>query len=143
MFGEMSALLDKPHTANVLALTTARFHIADADTLLAQDRSRSFMLRPSSHGVSTTPIRHSLISCTIGDLNFCVGHDRRALLAAVHRALNPLISISLVSCLVSRLAQYRWRNSPEKEFSRQERHQEYENSGAGLPIYINGHVGGH
>jgi hypothetical protein len=30
-------LLDKPHTANVLALTTARFHVADANTLLAQD----------------------------------------------------------------------------------------------------------
>ena len=37
VFGEMSALLDKPHTANVLALTTARFHVADANTLLAQD----------------------------------------------------------------------------------------------------------
>ena len=37
MFGEMSALLDKPHTANVLALTTARFHVADAGALLAQD----------------------------------------------------------------------------------------------------------
>ena len=29
VFGEMSALLDKPHTANVLALTTARFHATD------------------------------------------------------------------------------------------------------------------
>jgi CRP-like cAMP-binding protein len=37
VFGEMSALLDKPHTANVLALTTARFHVADAGALLAQD----------------------------------------------------------------------------------------------------------
>jgi CRP/FNR family transcriptional regulator, cyclic AMP receptor protein len=37
VFGEMSALLDKPHTANVVALTTARFHVADAKTLLAQD----------------------------------------------------------------------------------------------------------
>ena len=36
VFGEMSALLDKPHTANVLALTTARFHIADANTLCSR-----------------------------------------------------------------------------------------------------------
>ena len=61
VFGEMSALLDKPHTANVLALTTARFHVADATPCSRKTLSRSFMLRPFLHGVSTTPIRHSLI----------------------------------------------------------------------------------
>jgi CRP-like cAMP-binding protein len=37
VFGEISALLDLPHTANVFALETSRFHVADAVTLLAKD----------------------------------------------------------------------------------------------------------
>jgi CRP/FNR family transcriptional regulator, cyclic AMP receptor protein len=37
VFGELSALLDQPHTADVRALETSRFHVADAANLLSQD----------------------------------------------------------------------------------------------------------
>jgi len=37
VFGELSALLDQPHTADVRALETSQFHSADAAALLAQD----------------------------------------------------------------------------------------------------------
>src|ERR1700684_4351196 len=34
VFGELSALLDQPHTADVRTLETSEFHVADAATLL-------------------------------------------------------------------------------------------------------------
>jgi CRP/FNR family transcriptional regulator, cyclic AMP receptor protein len=37
VFGELSALLDQPHTADVRALETSQFYVADASNLLAQD----------------------------------------------------------------------------------------------------------
>ena len=37
VFGELSALLDKPHTADVRALETTEFHVASADALLVQN----------------------------------------------------------------------------------------------------------
>jgi CRP/FNR family cyclic AMP-dependent transcriptional regulator len=37
MFGELSALLDQPHTADVRALEPSQFHVADAAALLTQD----------------------------------------------------------------------------------------------------------
>jgi CRP/FNR family transcriptional regulator, cyclic AMP receptor protein len=37
VFGELSVLLDQPHTAHVRALETSRFLVADAATLLAHD----------------------------------------------------------------------------------------------------------
>ncbi len=37
VFGELSVLLDQPHTADVRALETSQFHIADATALLVQD----------------------------------------------------------------------------------------------------------
>ena len=37
VFGELSALLDQPHTADVRALETSQFHVADAAALLLQD----------------------------------------------------------------------------------------------------------
>jgi CRP/FNR family transcriptional regulator, cyclic AMP receptor protein len=37
VFGELSVLLDQPHTAHVRALETSQFLVADAATLLAQD----------------------------------------------------------------------------------------------------------
>ena len=37
VFGELSILLDQPHTANVHALETSQFHIASATALLAQN----------------------------------------------------------------------------------------------------------
>jgi CRP/FNR family transcriptional regulator, cyclic AMP receptor protein len=37
VFGELSALLDQPHTADVRALETSLFHVADAAALLGED----------------------------------------------------------------------------------------------------------
>ncbi len=37
VFGELSALLGQPHGADVLAVETSEFHVADAATLLGQD----------------------------------------------------------------------------------------------------------
>ena len=37
MFGELSALLDQPHSADVRALEASEFHVADAAALLGQD----------------------------------------------------------------------------------------------------------
>src|ERR1700730_9784796 len=37
VFGELSALLDRPHTADVRALETSQFHVADAATMLVED----------------------------------------------------------------------------------------------------------
>ena len=37
VFGELSILLDKPHTADVRALETSQFHVADASALLTQN----------------------------------------------------------------------------------------------------------
>jgi CRP-like cAMP-binding protein len=37
VFGELSVLLDQPHTAHVRALETSEFFVADATTFLAQD----------------------------------------------------------------------------------------------------------
>src|SRR5262245_49998827 len=37
VFGELSALLDQPHTADVRALEASQFHVADASNLLAED----------------------------------------------------------------------------------------------------------
>ena len=37
VFGELSALLDQPHTADVRALETSQFHVADAATILRID----------------------------------------------------------------------------------------------------------
>jgi CRP/FNR family transcriptional regulator, cyclic AMP receptor protein len=37
VFGELSVLLDQPHTADVRALETSQFHVADAATILRVD----------------------------------------------------------------------------------------------------------
>lgn len=37
VFGELSMLLDQPHTADVRALEAAEFHVADAASLLTED----------------------------------------------------------------------------------------------------------
>ena len=37
VFGELSALLDQPHTAEVRALETTQIHVANADALLVQN----------------------------------------------------------------------------------------------------------
>ena len=37
VFGELSTLLDQPHSADVRALETSQFHVADAAALLLQD----------------------------------------------------------------------------------------------------------
>ncbi|MGE5535021.1 MAG: cyclic nucleotide-binding domain-containing protein [Acidobacteriota bacterium] len=37
VFGELSALLDQPHTADVRAVEASQFHVANAETLLGQN----------------------------------------------------------------------------------------------------------
>jgi CRP/FNR family transcriptional regulator, cyclic AMP receptor protein len=37
VFGELSVLLDQPHTADVRALEVSQFHVADAATILRVD----------------------------------------------------------------------------------------------------------
>jgi CRP/FNR family transcriptional regulator, cyclic AMP receptor protein len=37
VFGELSALLDQPHSADVLTIEASDFHVADASALLGQD----------------------------------------------------------------------------------------------------------
>jgi len=37
VFGELSILLDQPHTADVLALETSQFHVAEATSLLTHN----------------------------------------------------------------------------------------------------------
>ena len=50
VFGELSVLLDQPHTAHVRALETSEFFVADATTFLAQDPIAARTLRRSLHG---------------------------------------------------------------------------------------------
>jgi CRP/FNR family transcriptional regulator, cyclic AMP receptor protein len=38
VFGELSALLDQPHEADVFVLEASQFHVADAETLLKEDQ---------------------------------------------------------------------------------------------------------
>jgi CRP/FNR family transcriptional regulator, cyclic AMP receptor protein len=42
VFGELSALLDRSHTADVRALEPSQFHVADAAALLARDSAALF-----------------------------------------------------------------------------------------------------
>ena len=54
VFGELSILLDQPHTADVRALGTSQFHVADANTLLASStRYLAFLCVCSRGGVAT------------------------------------------------------------------------------------------
>jgi CRP/FNR family cyclic AMP-dependent transcriptional regulator len=38
VFGELSALLDQPHEADVFVLEASQFHVADAETILKEDQ---------------------------------------------------------------------------------------------------------
>ena len=60
VFGELSVLLDQPHTADVRALEASQFHVADAATILRETRSRFFTWQPCWHSVSIAPIGDSL-----------------------------------------------------------------------------------
>jgi CRP/FNR family cyclic AMP-dependent transcriptional regulator len=44
VFGELSVLLDKPHTADVRALESSEFRVANADTLLVQNPTALFYI---------------------------------------------------------------------------------------------------
>jgi CRP/FNR family transcriptional regulator, cyclic AMP receptor protein len=59
VFGELSILLDQPHTADVRTVEASQFHLADEHFSL-KIRSHSFTSLWSSPGVSTTPIGRSL-----------------------------------------------------------------------------------
>jgi CRP/FNR family transcriptional regulator, cyclic AMP receptor protein len=39
VFGELSVILDKPHTADVTALERSEFHVAEASSLLTENRA--------------------------------------------------------------------------------------------------------
>jgi CRP/FNR family cyclic AMP-dependent transcriptional regulator len=56
VFGELSVLLDQPHTADVCALENSQFHVADAATFSNEIRSRFFTLRRCWHSGLTVPI---------------------------------------------------------------------------------------
>ena len=55
VFGELSALLDQPHSADVRTVEASEFHVADAATLLGKTRSRCFTSRWSWRGASMAP----------------------------------------------------------------------------------------
>jgi CRP/FNR family transcriptional regulator, cyclic AMP receptor protein len=44
VFGELSLLLDQPHTADVFTLETSQFHVANAATLVAQNPIAMFYI---------------------------------------------------------------------------------------------------
>ena len=60
VFGELSVLLDQPHTADVRALEASQFHIADAATILRVDPIALLCVAPYWHSVSIAPIGGSL-----------------------------------------------------------------------------------
>ena len=43
VFGELSVLLDQPHTADVRVLESSQFHVANATTLLEQNPMAGFL----------------------------------------------------------------------------------------------------
>jgi CRP/FNR family transcriptional regulator, cyclic AMP receptor protein len=50
VFGELSVLLDQPHTADVRALEASQFHVADAATILRIDPIRRNRASPMRLG---------------------------------------------------------------------------------------------
>src|SRR5262249_52738201 len=71
VFGELSVLLDQPHTADVRALETSQFHIANATTLLAQNPMLAHRLDGANHALLQlknqlqTGEAHSVITKTV------------------------------------------------------------------------------
>jgi CRP-like cAMP-binding protein len=51
VFGELSVLLDQPHTADVRALEASQFHVADAATILRVDPTSRLHGRSVQRGV--------------------------------------------------------------------------------------------
>lgn len=66
VFGELAALLDQPHTADVRALEASEFHVADAAPLLAGDPTAALYVaailagRLDAANVSLVDIKHQL-----------------------------------------------------------------------------------
>src|SRR5262245_49293663 len=61
VFGELSALLEQPHAADVRALETSQFHVVDAAALpWRKIRLCSSTLRRCWRAVSTPPTKRSL-----------------------------------------------------------------------------------
>ena len=58
IFGELSMLLDQPHTADVRALQFTEFHVANAANLLTTIPPPCSMSPCSWRGVSMPPIEH-------------------------------------------------------------------------------------
>ncbi len=55
VFGEISALLGQPHTADVRTLEASEFQIADAEALLRRNRRRCSTSRSAWRSGSTAP----------------------------------------------------------------------------------------
>jgi hypothetical protein len=64
IFGELSALLNQPHTADVRTMEESQFHVAAPPHYSAKTQSHFFTLRPSWRGASMTPTKSSLSSRT-------------------------------------------------------------------------------
>src|SRR5262249_59152660 len=70
IFGELAALLDQPHTADVRNLERSAFHVADAATLLANDPTVALYVaailagRLDAANVALVEIKHQLESGT-------------------------------------------------------------------------------
>ena len=95
VFGELSVLLDQPHTADVRALETSQFHVADAATILRIDP-----VQRSWRSVSTAPIGASLRAEAPGSGGRAAqcnwenrGEDRRT--AGRHRRQSYVCRLSL------------------------------------------------
>ena len=59
VFGELSVLLDQPHTADVVAVKASQFYSLMGPHCSCKTRSHSFTFRQSWRGVSTAPMRRS------------------------------------------------------------------------------------
>jgi hypothetical protein len=59
VFGELSVLLDQPHTADVRAQEASEFHVADAGTLLRVEPFALFYVATVLAQRLDTPIRRS------------------------------------------------------------------------------------
>ena len=71
VFGELSVLLDQPHTAHVRALETSQFLVADATTFLAQDGANQVFIQLKSQLEGGPP--RSVVAKTVEKLEGLLG----------------------------------------------------------------------
>jgi CRP/FNR family transcriptional regulator, cyclic AMP receptor protein len=107
VLGELSVLLDKPHTADVRALETSQFHVADAAVLLGQDPIASLYVgialarRLDSANEALIELKHQLtagqpqevIGKTVDRIEALLGAEGASLVYAGY-PYDPLASMS-------------------------------------------------